>query len=136
MDKAHNLLNISYQRTISPDYQRFFERFYQIFTASEPEVLKLFASTDMQRQYQMLMESMTHLISFASEQAPSEEMKVMAVIHGQARLDIPAEFYDIWLNSLIETIQEFDPKFNSHVEKAWRKVLTPGIDYMKSFCKQ
>ena len=89
----------------------------------------------MERQYQMLMESMTHLITFAREQEPSEEMKAMAAIHGKARLDIPVEFYDIWLNSLIETIQELDPKFNSHVEKAWRKVLSPGIDYMKSFCR-
>ena len=134
MDKAHQLLNLSYQRTISPDYHGFFERFYQIFTASEPRVQQLFKSTDMNRQYQMLMESMTYLISFAQDQDPGDEMAKMAEMHGKSRLDVPADFYDIWLDSLIVTIKERDPKFTYHVEKAWRKVLTPGIDYMKSFC--
>jgi len=135
MDKAHRLLNISYQRTISPDYRGFFERFYQIFSASEPRVKQLFAKTEMQRQYQMLMESMTYLISFARDQEPSEEMEKMAMIHGKTGLDFPVEFYDVWLESLIETIQERDPKFNSHVDKAWRKVLAPGIAFMKSFSR-
>jgi len=135
MDKAHRLLNISYQRSISPDYRGFFQRFYQIFTDSEPRVKQLFAETEMERQYQMLMESMTCLISYLQDEGSGEEIKKTAMMHGKDRLDIPADFYDIWLDSLIETIKERDPEFNDHIEKAWRKVLAPGINYMKSFSR-
>lgn len=135
MDKAHRLLNISYQRSISPDYRGFFQRFYQIFSDTEPRVKELFAETEMERQYKMLMESMTYLISYVQADDSGDAIKKTAVMHGRDRLDIPAGFYDIWLESLIETIKERDPEFNDHIEKAWRKVLAPGIDYMKSFSR-
>lgn len=134
MHNAHRLLNLSYQRAISPDYHGFFARFYQLFTDANPRVRQLFAATDMERQYQMLMESMTHLISFARDQDPSDEMKNMALVHGKTGLGIREDFYDLWLESLIQTVKERDPKFDAHIDKAWRKILQPGIDFMKSFC--
>lgn len=134
MHNAHQQLKLSYQRAISPDYQGFFTRFYEKFTGSDPGVKQLFETVDMERQYQMLMASMTHMISFAPDQEPGAEMERMAMIHGKDRLAIPAHYYDLWLDSLIETLRERDPKFNDHIENAWKKVLMPGIDYMKSFC--
>lgn len=134
MDKYRKLLNISYQRSISPDYYGFFERFYQNFYAADPCVARLFKKTDMDGQYRMLMQSMTHIITFSTKLESSEEMDNVAMIHGKDKLDIPVELFDIWLECLIDTVRERDLVFNTQTEIAWRVVMAAGIAYMKSFC--
>ncbi|MFT6905519.1 MAG: hypothetical protein ACJAS1_002175 [Oleiphilaceae bacterium] len=39
--------------------------------------------------------------------------------------------YDIWLDSLISTVEEFDPEFDNDIDQAWREVLAPGIAFIK-----
>ena len=55
----------------------------------------------------------------------------VARLHIRSGRDIPAEYYDTWLDSLIEALGEFDPEFDADVELSWRLVLAPGISYMK-----
>ncbi len=130
----HHLLKISYQRAVIPDYAGFFQRFYQILIAADHEVAKLFENTDVERQSKMLMQSMTYIISFAHTLEADENMEKLALLHGRDRLNISKDFYSIWLDSLIKTVSERDPEFNSQIETAWRVVMAPGIEYMKSFC--
>ena len=61
-------------------------------------------------------------------------MENLALLDGRDRLDIPKEFYDIWLESLIQTVAERDPEFDVKVDTTWRVVMAPGIEYKKSFC--
>ena len=42
------------------------------------------------------------------------------------------ELYDFWLDSLLRSAREFDPQFNSEIDQAWRQMLQPGIEYMRS----
>lgn len=56
----------------------------------------------------------------------------IARLHNRDRLDIRPEFYDLWFDCLIVTVKEFDSLFGPAVERAWRDVLTPGIEFMKS----
>ena len=44
---------------------------------------------------------------------------------------IAPELYEEWLESLIQTVREFDLEFTDEVELSWRVVLSPGITYMK-----
>jgi len=32
----------------------------------------------------------------------------------------------------VQAVEEFDPKFDIEIEIAWRRLLQPGIDFMKS----
>ena len=50
----------------------------------------------------------------------------------RAELDIKPELYDLWLDRLVQAVREFDPKFDPEIETAWRRVLRPGIEFMKS----
>ena len=136
MTNYRNLFNNSYQRAISPDYHGFFTRFYEILVDSDPFIKKLFAHTDMNRQTTMLMESMTYLTSFGHELKPSKEMEYVATLHGKENLDIPASFYDLWLDCILHTVAERDPEYNTQVDTAWRVIMAPGIEYMKSFCRR
>lgn len=125
-------MNISYQRAVAPDYDGFFSHFYKRLITADDQIAKLFENTDMDRQSEMLKQSMSYIISFASTLEVKEDMVNLALLHGRDNLNIPKVFYDIWLDSLIETVSERDPEFDAHIETAWRVVMAPGIEYMKS----
>lgn len=117
-----------------PDSYGFFEEFYNKLTARNPVFAELFEHTDMDRQIKMLMQSITYITSYSATLEATEELNHLALLHGRDRLDLPAEYYDTWLECLLDTVQEKDPMFDEHVDRAWRIVMTPGIEYMKSFC--
>ena len=56
----------------------------------------------------------------------------LAKLHSRAGLDIKPELYDLWLDRLVHAVQEFDPMFDPGTKTAWRRVLQPGIEFMKS----
>ena len=60
------------------------------------------------------------------------EQTRLAKLHGRAELDITPELYDLWLDRLVQAVREFDPMFDPEIETAWRRVLEPGIEFMKS----
>ena len=84
----------------------------------------------------MLMQSMTHVTAFSATLEPTEELNFIAGLHGKDKLNLTVAFYDIWLDSLLETVRERDPKYDEQVNRAWRTVMAPGIEYMKSFCSR
>jgi hemoglobin-like flavoprotein len=133
MKKYKDILNISYQRAVAPDYDGFFNRFYEILITADQQIAKLFKNTDMDRQSELLKQSMSYIISFASTLEVEEDMVNLALLHGRDNLNIPKAFYDTWLDSLIKTVSERDPKFDAQIETAWRVVMAPGLEYMKSF---
>ena len=136
MKRYRKHFNNSFQRAISPDARSFYRRFYEILISADPRIKDLFAKTDMDRQITMLMQSMTHIMTFSATLEPSDEIEKIAVAHGKNQLNITAEVYDIWFDSMIKTVEEIDPKFEGHIETSWRVLMAPGIEYMKSFCKK
>jgi truncated hemoglobin YjbI len=108
----------------------FFEAFYQRFL-SDDGIAELFRGTDMRRQAAMLRKSFFHLAGFYVTSSPSGELERMARVH--YRLGIGAELYDVWLDSLIATVAEFDPECDEATELAWRLALMPGVTYMKLY---
>lgn len=129
-----NLFNLSYQRAVVPDFYGFFDSFYSRLTAQSPVFSELFKHTDMEKQIKMLMQSITYVTSFSATLEPTEELNYIAGLHGRDKLDLPGEYYDVWLDCLLHTVREKDPKYDEQVERAWRIVMAPGIEYMKSFC--
>ena len=112
--------------------KQFIEKFYASFFASDSTVASYFVRTDMHRQMEMLSASL-HVMMIASRDDNISEdfMTHIAAVHHQRK--IPAHLYDKWLQSLIETVEEVDNKFNPAVEQAWRSVMRYGINFMKSY---
>jgi len=129
-----NLFNLSYQRAVVPDFYGFFDSFYEKLTEQSPVIAKLFQHTDMDKQIRMLMQSITYVTSFSATLEPTDDLNRIANLHGRGKLDLPAEYYDIWLDCLLQTVRDRDPKYDEQVERAWRIVMAPGIEYMKTFC--
>jgi len=95
-------------------------------------VAKKFERTDMRKQARMLKTSL-YILMLASEQTERvAHLSRLARLHSRSGLDIGPELYDLWLERLLQAVEEFDPKFDAQVDTAWRHLLQPGIDFMKS----
>ena len=87
----------------------------------------------MSHQKTMLHDSLRALVDFNQRRKLSPQMTTLARVHGPQAADIPPTLYVLWLNALLDTVREWDPKFDAQVELAWRLTLAPGITYLQ-FC--
>jgi hemoglobin-like flavoprotein len=110
----------------------FLRRFYALFLASSDAVAMKFARTDLQKQARMLKTSLYIMMLESGEPEQTAHLERLARRHSRTELDIKPELYDLWLDRLVQAVREFDPLFNAETETAWRRVLQPGIDFMKS----
>jgi hemoglobin-like flavoprotein len=124
------LFNDSIERcSCRPDFLR---RFYTLFLASSDTVAKKFAHTDLRKQARLLKTSLYIMMLASGESERIVHLERLAKLHSRANLDIKPELYDLWLDRLVQAIKEFDLMFNPETETAWRRVLQPGIEFMKS----
>jgi len=110
----------------------FLDLFYETFLASSPKVKEKFAKTDFVHQKRALRASL-HMMLLAAEDensGPERYLGELARLHSKGTLDIGAELYDLWLDSLLRTVGECDPQFSPEIEAAWEEVMMIGVRYM------
>ena len=110
----------------------FLDLFYEKFLASSPKVKEKFSSTDFVRQKSAVRASFNLMMLAArdEETGPERHLKDLAARHNRRDLNIGSDFYDLWLDSLVDTVKEWDPEFDPKIEAAWESVMTIGIGYM------
>ncbi len=113
----------------------FVSRFYDNFFAQSHEIAERFAATNMSMQKTMLHDSLHDLRDFTTDETARRNLQGVAAQHDQAHANIPPRLYDLWLDSLIATLKDFDPDFDQLTERAWREALAPGIALMKGAYK-
>ncbi len=129
----------SYQRVIGEGVgltelgRNFFERFYENFFGTSEEIRAKFANTDMSKQVQILQKSMYHMVSFYLLKTESAFLRGIALTHNQDHLQIEPHLYDIWLDSLLLTVEQMDPEFEPETRLAWTLAMMPGIVYLKFY---
>jgi hemoglobin-like flavoprotein len=111
--------------------KQFFSRFYDHFFKRSDEIRERFKHTDMEAQVGILHKSMYHMIGFYILNTEHEALRRIAQTHAKSQYDIKPEFYDHWVEALILTVADLDPKFDREVELAWRLAMSPGVLYMK-----
>lgn len=112
----------------------FVKRFYEIFLASSPKVKEKFAQTDFVRQREALSASLNAMLLAAKDPGggPERHLHGLAERHSSRQLNIGAELYDLWLDSLLAAVKEFDPISGPEVQEAWEKVMMVGVSYLLS----
>jgi len=126
------LFNDSFDRVAGADAGgRLYAAFYERFLASDPLVVDAFANTDMEGQRAMLRESMAFVIGFSQTKDAGTYLESVARRHGSAHLGIDERLFDLWMDCLVATVGDLDPRFDSSVEIAWRSMLAPGLEFMK-----
>lgn len=102
----------------------FLTDFYKRFIESSDEVRHKFRHTSFDKQKRMLLKSLR-----LSAEATSGDPKALSDLtdrgetHNRRHLDIKPELYQLWLESLITTAQEFDGQWTESTERSWRTVL-------------
>ena len=128
-----SIFDQSYERVkkIKKNNKNFFDAFYDIFRDSSPIVEKHFQKTDMHQQKKMLEKSFYSLFIFYATNNANDYLDKIAVRHSKQNANVPPELYDLWMDSLVKTVAEYDPEFDEDVEVSWRIILSSGITYMK-----
>ena len=116
--------------TLGPEADDFFLAFYRRFLRDEA-VAKLFGDSDMSRQVGMLRRSLFQFVSYYLVSSVTPEIVRLAKLH--TALQIPHEMFDVWLETLLATVEEFDASFDEEVRLAWCWALSPGITLMKIY---
>ena len=129
-EKLLGIVDSSMQRCVRDP--RFFDRFYERFLASSPKVRDRFAQTNFVRQKRALRGSLWMMLLAAEDEqnGPQRYLGPLAHQHSVHQLGIGAELYDLWLDSLLETVAEIDPDCDPLVRDAWERVMTVGISFM------
>lgn len=129
-ERDFELFNDSIERcSCKPE---FLHRFYTLFLASSDTVAKKFERTDLRKQARLLKTSLYIMMLASGESERIVHLERLAKRHSRAALDIKPELYDLWLDRLVQAVKEFDPMFDMETETAWRRMLQPGIEFMKS----
>jgi hemoglobin-like flavoprotein len=112
--------------------EEFLDLFYDLFLASSPKVREKFANTDFVRQKRALRASLHMMLLAAEDEArgPDRYLRGTSLLHSRGMLDIGAELYDLWLDSLLRAVKECDPRFSPEVEAAWEEIMMVGVRYM------
>jgi hemoglobin-like flavoprotein len=111
-----------------------FQRFYELFLASSPEVRDKFRATDFRKQRRMLQTSFYMLVEYIALGWPECEayLERIAAAHGKHGRDIPPHLYDLWLECLLRAVKECDDLCSAEVEAAWRYMMGAGILFIKA----
>ncbi len=110
----------------------FLNKFYEKFISASPIVREKFKNTDMNKQKRQLQESLYYMLQFYMIKKPTDYMRGIANRHSKKALNISPQLYDLWLESLVATVRELDPKYDQDVGLAWKMVMSTGIKFMKN----
>ena len=125
-----NTVQKSYSRCIASG--KLFDRFYDIFLATDPDIKERFANTDFDKQKKLLRHGINLMIMFSEDNLIGKSgIERIRFTHSKHKLNIPSPYYALWKSSLIKAISEVDNQFNAEIEHAWSKTLDVGIEHIK-----
>lgn len=107
--------------------------FYERFLNSSDEIAEKFKYTNFERQHKMLLHSLE--VAAEATQGDHDALHMLteqAELHSRDNLDIRPALYRNWLEAIIETAAELDPRWDEIIEAAWRTVLEHVIFHMSS----
>ncbi|WNO09581.1 hypothetical protein [Teredinibacter sp. KSP-S5-2] len=117
--------------TIRLNSATFYDRFYQVFREASPDIDRVFNGVDIEKQKDMLHIAIMHLVQFfVSKEADSYLLKV--AYHHKKIYQVSDEMYDLFFDSLMQTLSEFYPKYGPTCRVAWKITLAPGLELMKN----
>lgn len=96
----------------------------------------MFADTDFDRQKEIINESLNFVLIYAKDPnnvVAKKKLDKIGEIHSRHRVNVRPDMYKYWIDSLMQTIQEFEKdNYTMELEKNWRAALSPAIELLKS----
>ncbi len=112
--------------------EAFFTTFYEKFLNSNADIREMFKNTQIDKQITMLKNAISMSILFAEKQdeLARDVLTKIRRSHSRAKRDIKPEYYQYWLESLVDTLKECDSHFSVQLEAYWREMMQISIDYI------
>ena len=125
-----NLVQRSYGRLLG--HTDFFDRFYEIFMSSDPDVAPRFKNTDMERQKHLIRHGVNLVIMYAQGNPAGESgLERIRETHGpKGPLNVPARLFVRWEASFLKTVEAFTPEPPEGLMPAWKAVIRQGVGYL------
>lgn len=112
------------------DNPRFFDLFYERFLQSSDEIEVIFNGVDIERVKKMVRDALLFIL-IASDGSSHGIQRINNLGRAHREWRIENHHYDLWLESLMSTVEEIDPLYSQNVDSAWREVMSIGIHIMK-----
>ncbi len=106
----------------------FFGVFFDSLIKRRPQVVTLFEGADEVVLRNFLRNALTLLLMDATG-SPHAKAKIAHVHqrHSPGDLDIDPAWFPDWTESLLQAVRASDPKVTADLERAWRRVIEPGV---------
>ncbi len=121
-----NAVKESMQRCLSQP--KFIDYFHSEFM-NNSGVQEKFKNTNIVMQ-KAILKSTLHVMLNAALGSPGSGMLKFAVSHDKNNKAISPHLYQHWLDTLLIAVKAVDSQFTSEIERSWRVVMQPGIDFM------
>lgn len=109
---------------------RFIDAFYKRLMDSHPDMRPMFARTHWGHQRRALRRGITAAILYAGGSPLTRgTVATMAEVHSRrGRAPVEPHLYQYWIDSLVATVAECDPRYGESLGPRWRQALQPVID--------
>ncbi len=89
--------------------------------------------TRIEKQRKLLRATVYIMVTRSVDDVQAREtLESIGHSHGRTQLNIRPELYEVWLDSVCQTVKQMDPDWTSEVEREWRDRLRAGIDLITS----
>jgi len=111
--------------------RQFIPRFYELLQARDERIPGLFAETDWAKQNKALRRGISIALTFAGGSSIVQgSMDQMADVHSRAgRAPVDPGLYTHWRNSLLQAVEEHDPRSTPELMADWSRALKATTDY-------
>ena len=128
---AYQSVRESYDRAAQAT--EFYDTFYEIFLSKSDDIPGFFKETDFQAQKVHLRSSLKLM---TRENLTDGKVRVVVdkigKTHDRNGYAVAPHFYDLWLDSLCETLQQHDSQFTPELEGCWREHMLGAIAVIKA----
>ncbi len=131
MPQEYNDLHQSFGRCLKD--REFIGKFYNRLLDSDPAIPPRFEHTDFSRQRTLLRRGISMAISCAEgNRLGVDAVTRMADMHSRkGSAPVPPEMHDHWLDCLLASISDSDPKDSPALQKRWHEAMDHSIDYFR-----
>ncbi|MDH5378232.1 MAG: globin [Gammaproteobacteria bacterium] len=113
-------------------YPSFYQEFYSRLIQKLPQGAELFASVEHETRKNMLDQALNLLDSTENVLANDQLREYWFTLSSRHHdLGLNPKDYDVWFQTLMSVVRNYDPEINNEIENAWRFYLDSCIRIMK-----